>query len=539
MNRNYTFRNADQALVCLASDVMNFGDEVGSRAGRVRELPMVGLTLTHPTERYLTNTHRKHSIAAQIAETMWVLSGRDDVSWLSHYLPRAKYFSDDGKTWAGAYGARLRAWPRRDGSDDVIDQLSWIVEHLQKDPLSRRAVMSIFDPVRDQVSGKDIPCNDFLDLKSRLGKLDLHVAIRSNDLIWGWSGINHFEWSVLLEIVAALTNVKPGKLHFSIGSLHVYDRHWSRAEGIQKSTIVTSADPAPSFAPEEASVDYLDRLIRMWFELEEWVRRGNLSATLDRAIAEFPEPMMRSWLWVLRWWWSAEWSGEKYLDPIKGTTLEMSARLSVQPKRGEKEVDRPTPDNTVNGTKKEAKGAEPGTIVGINNKSFSEYVADLHAAKHAGYGDSWKKRGELMSILPNIARKVDRLQQPGDDVETTADTAIDLLVYLLKYRWWLVDQGRMGGPFATTPEERDDEVTRVNMFLKHLDRYNGWVVGVPYEMRLAQRFNEMASRIEYIGGNPHHADTLDRLIRDANALARREFWKAGNAKRSWNGYGDE
>ena len=534
MNRNYIYRNASHALVEMTDAVMDLGEEVGSRAGRVKELTMVGLTITNPTDRYLTNTHRKHSIAAQIAETMWVLSGRDDISWLSHYLPRAKDFSDDGKVWAGAYGARLRAWPRRDGSDDVIDQLAWLVEHLQKDPLSRRAVMSIFDPVRDQGPGKDIPCNDFLDFKSRLGNLDLHVALRSNDLIWGWSGINQFEWSVLLEIVAALTNVQPGSLHFSIGSLHVYDRHWARAEDIRKSEFLPIAGLAPRFAPAEASVEYLDRLIRMWFDLETLIRYGTVS---DRAIEEFPEPMMRSWLWVLRWWWSGD---EMYLDPIKGTTLEMSARLSVQPQGGEKEVDRPAPNNTVNGTKKEAKGAEPGTIVDINNKSFSEYVADLHAAKHAGYGDSWKKRGELMSILPNIARKVDRLQQPGDDVETKADTAIDLLVYLLKYRWWLVDQGRMGGPFTTTPEERADEVTRVNMFLRHLDRYSVWEAGVPYETRIAERFDEMASRLENIGGKfHHHADTLGRLIRQANSLARREFWKAGNAKRSWKGYGDE
>ena len=86
-----------------------------------------------------------------------------------------------------------------------------------------------------------------------------------------------------------------------------------------------------------------------------------------------------------------------------------------------------------------------------------------------------------------------------------------------------------------------DEVARVSMFLKHLNRYNGWVVGVPYETRLAHRFDEMASRIEGSdqGHHRYQADTLDRLIRDANALARREFWKAGNAKRSWNGYGDE
>ena len=73
---------------------------------------------------------------------------------------------------------------------------------------------------------------------------------------------------------------------------------------------------------------------------------------------------------------------------------------------------------------------------------------------------------------------------------------------------------------------------------RYLDRFNGWVTDTPYETQLAQMFDEMASRIEYVGGNPHQADTLDRLIKDANSLARREFWKSANSKRSWKGYGD-
>ena len=514
MEHNIIATGVDEGLRRAARRVLDSGDEITSRAGLVKELLHVGITLREPCDRYITTPARKASVAAQIAETVWVLSGRNDVEWLTNYLPRAAEFSDDGWTWSGGYGPRLRAWPRRDGDGGVIDQLRWVVDHLRADRSSRRAVVTIYDPVMDSQPGKDIPCNNWLDFKSRLGRLHLHVAIRSNDLIWGWSGINAFEWSVLQEVVASILGIDVGPLSFSISSLHVYDRHWSRAEKITDDIPVLGT---PSPRTTLKSVEELDDLLTRFFKLEERIRLGQPVSSLD----DFPDPLLRSWLRVLRWWWTGD---ESHLEPLAGTTLYNAARVGIQPKRVEKAP---------------AEETGPGAIVGINNASFSEYVADLHAKKHAGYGDSWKKRGELLSILPNIARKVDRLQQPGDDVETKADTAIDLLVYLLKYRWWLYDQSRMGGPFASTPEQRADEVTRVSMFLKHLDRYNGWVVGVPYEMRLAQRFDEMASRIEFIGGNPHYAEAMDRLISDANALARREFWKAGNDKRSWKGYEDE
>lgn len=69
-------------------------------------------------------------------------------------------------------------------------------------------------------------------------------------------------------------------------------------------------------------------------------------------------------------------------------------------------------------------------------------IKTLHARKDKAYGRAWKRRGELISILPNIARKVDRL----DSFEKTSavlvdehllDTAIDLYVYGLKYQLFL------------------------------------------------------------------------------------------------------
>ena len=80
-----------------------------------------------------------------------------------------------------------------------------------------------------------------------------------------------------------------------------------------------------------------------------------------------------------------------------------------------------------------------------DQQRLKEAITSLHRQKDAAYGNSWKRRGELISIMANIARKVDRLEviangaNPSQD-ENTLDTAIDLFVYALKYITYLADQ---------------------------------------------------------------------------------------------------
>ncbi|HUY46277.1 MAG TPA: hypothetical protein VMV92_11200 [Streptosporangiaceae bacterium] len=76
---------------------------------------------------------------------------------------------------------------------------------------------------------------------------------------------------------------------------------------------------------------------------------------------------------------------------------------------------------------------------------FAAAVRRLHRAKDAAYQDAWKRRGEVISILANIARKADRLEYgplgraPQTWDESWLDTAVDLLVYCLKYQTYLAD----------------------------------------------------------------------------------------------------
>lgn len=528
MERNFTVEDINDGLSTLAKHLVNVGDEVGSRNGRVMEMMHTGITVEKPWQREMLLPERKSNIAAQIAETMWVLAGRNDIEFLSHYLPRAADFSDDGETWRAGYGPRLRKWQwEMTSTGKGADQLAEVVRLLRQDPLTRRAVMSIFDPGADYASSKDIPCNNWLSFSNRLGKLDLHVAIRSNDLIWGWSGINYFEWSALQEIVAGLVGVGVGRLHFSTTSLHVYEQHWGKARDLGDSVwpedIADSVRFALPYSEHHADpVAHLDDLIEWWFRLEYDIRTG--SPLVDGYIQEFPEPMMRSWLYVLQWWWSG--GDTSYLQPIAGTRLGAAALVAMQPKR-----------------------QQPRWMKSDVSEFYGEATA-LHAEKSAAYGDSWKKRGELFSVIPNIARKVDRLGGAETADETSADTAMDLLIYLVKYRWWLSEHAT--APLPLTPpgndglpvrplDERNDLVDLLLHKVEHDDVNGGLNYGdhIALTEWLREIFDSPFGLADQASDqNPDRFTTVDDMLPRAYRLAR-ALWqnshvKKANATRAWN-----
>lgn len=68
----------------------------------------------------------------------------------------------------------------------------------------------------------------------------------------------------------------------------------------------------------------------------------------------------------------------------------------------------------------------------------------VHRQKDRAYGDAWRRRGEVLGIFANVARKVDRLalamrEKEPSPVETIADTAADLAIYTAKYLTWLAE----------------------------------------------------------------------------------------------------
>ena len=461
------YHNADQALKGLAQRFDHQSDTTESRVGSTREFLFQSFTIAKPLSRELINPERKASITAQIAESVWVLSGRNDVEWLTNYLPRAMEFSDDGKTWRGGYGPRLRG----NVEQNELDPLSEVVKLLNADPGTRRAVISLYDNQRDLIESKDIPCNNWLHFIKRDGVLHLNVATRSNDLIWGWSGINQFEWSVLLEVVARLTNSAVGSITYNITSLHVYERHFDRLPHIVSGApnlmdfsgakrfpfhIVSGAPNLMNFSgakrfPFRAGSEglaQLDQDLEHWFAVEKILRTVNepIDKKLVR-IEKVSDLMLRSWLYVIAARWEENPANQtQLLDPIKGTRLHKAACLELD--RLNKKRSQPGP----------VEAAEENALA----KKFGAEIVQLHNEKHAAYGNSWCRRGEMLGIMANLARKVDRLGADGGG-DTALDTDIDLAVYCAKYLTWLYDREK-------GDSSHEEPTSANNLLLKELQR---------------------------------------------------------------------
>lgn len=219
-------KNFNDAFLTLSELMLEEGKPVTSRGMKTLELHPVFLEIRNPTQRFLSINGRRNNPLQTIYETLWVLSGRNDIGALSYYMPRAKDYSDDGKLWSGGYGPRLYNWS---GQTDLgsINQIEGIMEAFKKDMATRQAVIQLWDPYRDNAfkETKDRPCTNYLHFMIRDGKLDLMVVMRSNDLFWGFSAINVFEWTFLQEIIAGVLVVEVGKYYHVVDSLHIYTNH--------------------------------------------------------------------------------------------------------------------------------------------------------------------------------------------------------------------------------------------------------------------------------------------------------------------------
>ncbi len=268
-------RNITDSLLEILKEIDENGEVIIARGQEQREVLSKLTKIERPYERFLVLPGRNNNVFAQIAETAWVLAGRDDLSFLSHYLPRASDFSDDGKTWRAAYGPRIRRWGGQ------IDQVKEVVERLREDPFTKRAVASIFDPSSDFIETRDVPCNNWLQFIQREGKLDLHVTVRANDAIWGFSGINFFEWSVLHEIVACSLGWELGTLSWYVGSFHVYARHYKVANRLR--VLEGFRSPYEVGVPAtriETTSDHLDDVLTQIFDAESFARVGSFAEAL-------------------------------------------------------------------------------------------------------------------------------------------------------------------------------------------------------------------------------------------------------------------
>lgn len=291
------YRDVQTAFIEELRCVLESGENVEVRGNSTRELRARLIEISDIRSRQVIATNRHNNIFASIAESMWVICGRNDMEYLGAYLKRASEFSDDGTTWRAGYGPRIRNW-------NGIDQLSEVVRILRADPLSRRAVISIYDPDRDFVESLDVPCNNWLHFLVRDGKLHLHVAARSTDIWWGFSGINAFEWTLLLEMMSRWLDYEPGRLVFFSSSMHLYERHFDRAESVVNANHET-VDRRPGGVRAFFDTEWKESAgeLQEWMRLENRLRSGERLVDLEPSLTD---PLLLAFIRMIELFWSAQ-----------------------------------------------------------------------------------------------------------------------------------------------------------------------------------------------------------------------------------------
>lgn len=220
-------RNLTDAWISTLYDLLEKGDRTDSRNGEVRSIQ--GATLRIPGEQgLLVCPERKFSYSYAAAELAWYLSFRDDVDILLPHAPSYKNYLDEGIAF-GAYGRRWH----------YADQLSSLLYLLGSKPDTRQAILQMWNATEPHfdlhhaVRGdrKDLPCTLNLQFLISDDQLNCVCTMRSND---AWMGMPYdiFCFTALQNLIAQHLDLNVGFYQHNVGDLHLYQKHWQRADEI-------------------------------------------------------------------------------------------------------------------------------------------------------------------------------------------------------------------------------------------------------------------------------------------------------------------
>ena len=180
------------------------------------------------TDGFPAITTKKLVWKSMVSELLWFVSGSGNIRDLKDiykhnklwdlnyedYLKRHGLDQNDGDM-GRVYGQQWRYWRKNDGS--TVDQLQEAIELIRHNPDSRRIIVNAWNP--GEIDPMDValpPCHSFFQFYVADGKLSLQMYQRSADMFLGVP-LNIASYSLLLHMIAKITNLQPGEFIHSIG----------------------------------------------------------------------------------------------------------------------------------------------------------------------------------------------------------------------------------------------------------------------------------------------------------------------------------
>ena len=249
-------------------EIKNFGEAKSDPTGMGTRSLFGGVRMVFDIrDRIPVITTKKMFYEHIIKELLFFISGQTDVSSLSKDgvkiwdpITSKKKQEELGLPWnesdmGPSYGHQWRHYGEEyigcheDYTKKGIDQLSKLIQGIRDDPLSRKHILTSWNP--SQIDETPLPpCQIFVQFNVSGDKkyLDAQVYQRSGDMFLDVP-FNITSYALLTYMIAHIVNLKPRKLIHVIGDAHIYNNH---GEAVKRQLNRTPR-PFPTLSLREAT----------------------------------------------------------------------------------------------------------------------------------------------------------------------------------------------------------------------------------------------------------------------------------------------
>lgn len=199
----------------LLLNLLEEGKKVSPRGMLTKELMQETFCIEDPNSSLIYIPGRNFSLVHAIHESLLVFCNDNHVKIAGYFNKNIAQFSDNGITLYGSYGHR------------IATKMQGVLEKLKEDHDTRQALLTIHRVDDSIVKTKDPPCTITLQFTIRDEKLNMHVYMRSNDIVWG-TPYDVFVFTTIQKVFANTLGIPVGKYYHTATSLHMYERDFEK-----------------------------------------------------------------------------------------------------------------------------------------------------------------------------------------------------------------------------------------------------------------------------------------------------------------------
>ena len=167
-------------------------------------------------------TTKKVHLRSIIHELLWFLKGETNIQYLKENgVSIWDEWANENGELGPVYGKQWRSWEGANGV--VIDQVKDLMEQIQKNPDSRRLIISAWN-VADLPKMALMPCHTLFQFYVAEGKLSCQLYQRSADVFLGVP-FNIASYALLTMMIAQVCNLQVGDFVHTFGDVHIYNNH--------------------------------------------------------------------------------------------------------------------------------------------------------------------------------------------------------------------------------------------------------------------------------------------------------------------------